>query len=121
MKLARICLKDKSAFSNAILSWAQSKAPDVFPFADKNKAAHALDGLLILNENQSLSPEILEYKAAFDSLQKPIHNIDINGTLSVGISNMALWMERNKCESIFIIGSDALAKNPNLERFLAHI
>jgi hypothetical protein len=50
--------------------------------------------------------------------QKPTLNIDINGTIMVAVSNLDLWVERNRCKKIMMIGSNDLLKNPNLERFL---
>jgi hypothetical protein len=36
----------------------------------------------------------------------------------VAISNLDLWIERNRCKKIMIIGSNELVKNPSLDRFL---
>ena len=76
------------------------------------------DSLLIFNQNQELSPEILELKARYDKQQKPIHKIDINGTLQVGITNLALWLDSTKSKNMFVIGAEELADNLNLERYL---
>jgi hypothetical protein len=50
-----------------------------------------------------------------------VHKIDINGTLMVGVSNLDLWIERNKCKKVLIIGADSLIENPNLERYLERL
>jgi hypothetical protein len=76
---------------------------------------------LIFNQNQHLTRDIIEYKSVFDKLQKPIHNIDINGTLSVGKNNLELWIAVNKCKTILIVGADELTNNVNLNRFLESI
>ena len=76
------------------------------------------DSLLIFNQNQELSPEILELKARYDKQQKPIHKIDINGTLQVGVTNLALWLDSTKSKNLLVIGAEELADNPNLERYL---
>jgi len=34
------------------------------------------------------------------------------------LSNLALWIESVKAKQVFIIGSDELSQNPNLERYL---
>jgi hypothetical protein len=65
-----------------------------------------------------LSAEILEVKALFDKQQKPVHKIDINGTLRVGITNFELWLETNKVKSLLILGAEELTSNPNLERYI---
>ncbi|MEY4991860.1 MAG: hypothetical protein RI948_734 [Bacteroidota bacterium] len=76
------------------------------------------DSLLIFNQNQELGPEILELKARYDKQQKPVHKIDINGTLQVGITNFALWLDSTKAKNLLVIGAEELADNPNLERYL---
>ena len=69
-------------------------------------------------ENQVLKQDVQELRTQFDKYQKPILHIDINGTLAVGKSNLDLWIERNKCRSVLILGADDLVGNVNLERFL---
>lgn len=76
------------------------------------------DSLLIFNQNQELSPEIIELKARYDKQQKPVHKIDINGTLQVGVTNFALWLDSTKAKNVLVIGAEELADNPNLERYL---
>jgi len=75
------------------------------------------DSLLIFNQNQELTPEIQEIKTAYDKQQKPVHKIDINGTLMVGVSNLDLWVETNKCRRILVLGAEELVTNHNLERY----
>ena len=65
-----------------------------------------------------LLKEIEEMERIAKNNQKPTLNIDINGTLMVAVSNLDLWVERNRCKKIMIIGSNDLVKNPNLDRFL---
>ena len=65
--------------------------------------------------------EIAELRDIFDHKQKPVHKIDINGTLMVGVSNLDLWIERNKCKKVLIIGAESLIENPNLERYLERL
>ncbi len=76
------------------------------------------DSLLIFNQNQEMSPEIMELKARYDKQQKPVHKIDINGTLQVGVTNFALWLDSTKAKHVLVIGAEELAENPNLERYL---
>jgi hypothetical protein len=35
----------------------------------------------------------------------------------VGISNLDLWVETNKCKKILVLGGEELAANLNLERY----
>lgn len=121
MKINRIFLKSNSKFSTSIATWANTKADEVFSINEKNTLASSIEGLLIFSQSQYLNSEILEMKAAFDKLQKPIHGIDIDGTLTVGVSNLGLWLEHNRCKSILILGADELSQNINLERFLNNI
>ena len=121
MLVDRIILKLNKKFSNSIEPWATSNCNDLVQLADKNLDIISIDSLLIFNQNQILTQDVSDLRVQFDKLQKPILHIDINGTLSVGISNLELWIERNKCRSILILGADDLVNNINLERFLQSI
>lgn len=122
MKLDTIFLKQNSKFSQHFTSWAEEKQYIVEDFNDKQEDPDTgIDGLVIFNENQNVEKELSEIRAMFDHKQKPVHKIDINGTLMVGISNLDLWIERNKCKKILVIGADNLLTNPNLERYLSNL
>ena len=118
MKAETIFLLTGNKFSNAITAWAAARADEVLQVSDKLPDFFDLtDSLLIFNQNQELTPEIQEIKKAYDKQQKPTHKIDINGTLMVGISNLDLWVETNKCRHILVLGGEELAANLNLERY----
>jgi hypothetical protein len=122
MKLDKIFLKNNSRFSNLLTNWANQRNYEVEEFTEKKEDPEAgIDGLVIFNQNQTLDKEISELRDLFDHKQKPVHKIDINGTLMVGVSNLDLWIERNKCKKVLIIGADSLIENPNLERYLERL
>ena len=121
MLVDSILLKANKNFSNSISTWAISICNDLRQLTNKELDITTIDSLLIFTQNQILTQDISDYRAQFDKLQKPILHIDINGTLAVGISNLELWIERNKCRSILILGADDLVNNINLERFLNSI
>ncbi len=118
MKVETIFLLTGNKFSNAISAWATARAGEVVQVSDKiGDFFDRTDSLLIFNQNQELTPEIQELKTAYDKQQKPVHKIDINGTLMVGISNLDLWVETNKCKRILVLGAEELVANHNLERY----
>jgi len=120
MKVASIYLLAGHPFSSAIQNWANVHAQELILAQEKPADFfEATDSLLIFNQNQELSAEILEVKSLFDKQQKPVHKIDINGTLRVGITNFELWLETNKVKSLLILGSEELVANTNLERYLS--
>jgi hypothetical protein len=122
MKLNTIFLKGNSKFSNALQAWATDRNFELAEFNDKSENAdEGIDGLVIFNENQEMDRETVEIRALFDNNQKPVHKIDINGTLMVGVSNLDLWLERNSCKKVLIVGSDSLVSNVNLERFISNL
>ena len=121
MLVDSILLKANKNFSNSIAPWALSNCNDLRQLTNKELDITTIDSLLIFTQNQILTQDISDNRAQFDKLQKPILHIDINGTLAVGISNLELWIERNKCRSILILGADELVSNVNLERFLNSI
>lgn len=118
MKAETIFLLTGNKFSNAISTWASARAGEVVEVSDKlPDFFDRTDSLLIFNQNQELTPEIQEIKKAYDKQQKPVHKIDINGTLMVGVANLDLWVETNKCKQILVLGGEELASNSNLERY----
>jgi hypothetical protein len=122
MKLETLYLKNNSRFAHLLTSWAHERNYTVDEFSDKNEDADSgIDGLVIFNQNQTVDKELAEIRDIFDHKQKPVHKIDINGTLMVGVSNLDLWIERNRCKKVLFIGSDSLVENPNLERYLENI
>ena len=122
MKLDKIYLKTNSRFSEFLNLWATDNNYSVADFSEKNDDSdEGIDGLVIFNENQEVDRDILDIRAVFDNHQKPVHRIDINGTLMVGISNLDLWIERNSCKKVLFIGADVLVENPNLERYITNL
>ena len=119
MKVTKVYVQTNSAFADKISEWLIKKKIDVLTFSEKeDNALKVIDGLVIFNESKSLPKEIEEMERIAKNNQKPTLNIDINGTLMVAVSNLDLWVERNRCKKIMIIGSNELVKNPNLDRFL---
>jgi hypothetical protein len=122
MKLNKILLRSNSKFSVVLNTWANEKGYEVEDFDDKTEnPTEGVDGLVIFTQNQTIDKEILEFRDMFDHRQKPVHKIDINGTLIVGISNLDLWIERNKCKKVLFIGADNLLENMNLVRYMEHL
>ncbi len=122
MKVDVVFVRGNSKFSSLISKWAINKSSEVKVITDKfQDHFQQIDGLLIFNENQKLIKEIQEISTYFDKQQKVIHKIDINGTLMVAISNLELWFESTKVKKVYVVGSDELILNPNLDRFLQSI
>jgi len=123
MKVDKIFLRSNTTFSKKVSGWLNNKGIDSY-ILDENKKTNpilTLDGLVIFNENQHLPKDIESLKIQFDQSQKPVYKVDINGTLRAGVSNFALWIEQNKCKNMMLAGSDKLASNPNLERYLLNM
>jgi hypothetical protein len=119
MKIESVYFKSNSLFGNFIGPWFTSRNIISQEYTNKSEDADdGIDGLVIFSENQEVDRDILEVKASFDRRQKPVHKIDINGTLMVGMSNLDLWAEQSKCKNLLLIGGDELVKNHNLDRYI---
>lgn len=119
MNIKEIFTAEGSSFGQAISTWAESLNAEVHPIDLKNNELfEGVDGLVLFHETHDITKGNQEILGIFENKQRAISKIDINGTLMVAVSNFSLWMERNKCKSLLIIGADELLKNPNLERFL---
>ena len=120
MKLELIYLKPYSTFSLHIAEWAKNRGIDTMDYDFKAEEQIA-DGLLLINENQTIEKEMEEIHELFDLKHIPTQKIDVNGTLQVALSNYQMWQSNYKCKSILILGSDSLVANENLDRFLLKI
>ena len=120
MKLELIYLKPDSTFSLHIEEWAKNRGIETMEYDLKSEEI-VVDGLLLINENQTIEKEMEEIHTLFDMKHIPTQKIDINGTLQVALSNYQMWQSNFKCKSILILGSDNLIKNKNLDRFLSKI
>jgi hypothetical protein len=117
MKIDCIYLKSNSKFGQFLSPWLQERNLTSADYKNKiEEADEGIDGIVIFSENQEVDKEDEDLKNAFDRRQKPVHKIDINGTLMVAVSNLDLWLERNRCKKVLFVGDEALVKNPNLER-----
>lgn len=120
MNVTKVYLLTESLFSSKISEWLLKKKIDILTFRpNEDNALKVIDGLVIFNESKFLTKELDEMERLAKANQKPTLNIDINGTIMVAVSNLDLWVERNRCKKIMILGSEELVKNPNLERFLS--
>lgn len=117
MKVDCIFYRTNTQFGNFIHSWLQSREINNAEFKSKNEDLdEGIDGIVIVTENQEIPKEIEDIANAFDFRQKPVHTMDINGTLMVAVSNLDLWIERNRCKKILFVGDDVLLKNARLEK-----
>jgi hypothetical protein len=122
MKLSHIAIKNGSRIAEHLNHWASKNNIPVEEIALKPEVDDiTVDGLVVLNQNQEMDKEAQEIRVFFDRKLKPVHNIDINGTVSASVSNLELWIERNRCKSVLFICTDTVLNNPNLERFFLHL
>lgn len=121
MKIAKVYIRKESVFGQRINQWAIDHNLDCIEVAGTEEEVERIDGLVIFNQNQDVAKEILDIRSIFDHHQKPVQRIDINGTLAAGVSNFALWLERNRCQNILLLGAESLIENPNLERYLDNL
>lgn len=118
MKIEKIYVKPNQNFSKRLIQWASENTVECLEVNTDDEFDEIMDGLVIFNQNQDMERDDLEIRRLFDSKQKPVQRIDINGTLMVGVSNFSLWLERNGCKHILMLGSESLIENPNLDRYL---
>jgi hypothetical protein len=118
MKLKKVFIKPNASFAGLLTDWAQNNELEIEPLPLEEGFDENVEGLVILNQNLDIEKDLQEIRNIFDKTLKPVQRIDINGTLMVGVSNFSLWLERNGCSNILILGADSLKDNPNLSRYL---
>lgn len=117
MKLKKVFIKSGTPLVSIVTEWANANHLEVVELTFDDGFGKSVDGLVIINQNSDETKDILDIRKIFDSTLKPVHRIDINGTLMVGVSNFSLWLERNGCKNVLFIGAENLKDNPNLTRY----
>lgn len=117
MSVSTIFVQSDKPFSMSITEWAGEQGIQVEIY-DGRAEEQQVEGLLLITENQDVEREHSEIYSAFYDKHTPTQRIDINGTLQVAINGFGMWLRSNKCQRILILGSDKLASNDNLQRFL---
>ena len=121
MKVEKVFVKPGATLSLKLIDWALANNLESAELPLDESFEEKVDGLVIFNQNQDVDREFLDIRKVFDDRQKPVQRIDINGTMMVGVSNFSLWLERNGCKNILVLGADSLCENPNLERYLENM
>ncbi|MES2798876.1 MAG: hypothetical protein V4638_02565 [Bacteroidota bacterium] len=122
MKVDCIYYKANTQFGSFIYNWLQSRDINNAELSNKNEDLdEGIDGIVIVTENQEIPREIEEIVNLFDFRQKPVHTMDINGTLMVAVSNLDLWLERNRCKKVLFVADDTLVKNVRLEKMFEQL
>lgn len=112
---------EDNSFGKLIQEWAATF--NVVPVGGELKSfdINSFDGLIIFHENHDILKSHSDLLENFETRQKGISKIDLNGTLSVAKSNFELWLERNRSKKILVVGDEHLSSNVNVERFLNEI
>ena len=120
MILETIYLKSDSTFSTIIAEWATSLGVQTVDYDFKSEEQQ-VDGLLLINANQDIEKDLDDIHSLFDLKHFPTQKVDVNGTLQVAISSFEIWLQKFKCKRLLILGSEKLAENENLTRFLVRL
>lgn len=119
MNLETIYVIADSKFGKNIAEWADSKEIGVTSTPQKNnELSEIVDGVVVFHENHNFTKEDNETQDILSENNKPIHRVDLNGTLSATNSNFMMWLDRNKPNSLLFLGDDEVIKNENLSVFL---
>jgi hypothetical protein len=118
MRLNKIYTIGDNPFTQRINSWCKTNKIDFHAFVKDDKLNGEFDGLVIFHEDHNLDSLELDLRSDFEKKLKPIHKIDVNGTKQVSVSHFGLWVERNSCKELLIVGNDKLVDNLSFEALL---
>ena len=122
MKIETIYVIENTKFGKAIGEWAEDKRIQVVATSQRNNDfSELVNGVVLFHENHNFSKEDDETQEQLSSDNKPVHKVDINGTLAATNSNFNMWLDRNRPDSLLILGDDDVANNPNFSTFLKGI
>lgn len=122
MKIEIIYVIEDNKFGKAITEWAEDKRIQVVPTNQKkDDLSELVNGVVLFHENHNFSKDDDEMQEEMSRGNIPVHKVDINGTLAATNSNFNMWLDRNRPQSLLILGDEEVAKNGNLESFLKGI
>lgn len=122
MTIKTVYVIEDNKFGKSITEWTEDKRIEAVPVDQKNNdLSEKVDAVVVFHENHNFSKEDEETHSYLTENNKPGYKIDINGTLAATNSNFTMWLERNRPESLLILGQADVAKNPNFKRFLESI
>lgn len=111
---------ENNAFGKIIQEWASAYNVPTH-VQDKTIDMETIDGLVVFHENHDILKHHHDVMDLFNTHQIGISKVDVNGTLSVAVSNFELWLDRNRAKHLLVVGDEKLGKNPNLIRFLDNL
>ena len=118
--LKKIYIENGNDFATYLSNWAEGKSVPVEVVELKpEELIEQCDSLVIFHENHNIIKEYSDLRETFDAKHIPVHKIDINGTMVVAVSQFEIWLDRNKCKNILVLGDAELKDNSNIERFFA--
>ena len=121
MKIDKFYILSRGKFADTIKSWANDHQIEVVEQMNGSALYDVIDGAILFHINHNISKELNELHKEIDMNNRPIHKIDVNGTLAATVSNFTMWIERNKPERILVLGGDEVENSNNLHRFLTSI
>jgi hypothetical protein len=121
MTTIRHIILSQNGCAKVLKDWSAQLGIDLLVPESKQDLIEQGQGLVVLHENHTFSKEMQETMELFEKNHKPIHKVDINGTLSAISGNLTMWIEMNKIHTPVIIGGEELEKNENLQRFLEKV
>jgi hypothetical protein len=122
MTIRTVYVIEENNFGKSITEWTEDKRIEAVAVDQKkNDLLEDIDAVVVFHENHNFSKEDEETHTFLTDNNKPGYKIDINGTLAATNSNFTMWLDRNKPNSLLILGQSDVTKNPNFKRFLESI
>ncbi|RYM35904.1 hypothetical protein ERX46_02620 [Brumimicrobium glaciale] len=122
MKLETIYVIEDNKFGKAITEWAEDKRIQVVPANQKkDDLSEIVNGVVLFHENHNFTKDDDDMQTEMSRGNIPVHKVDINGTLAATNSNFNMWLDRNRPQSLLILGDEEIANNANLQNFLKGI
>ncbi|RFC53585.1 hypothetical protein [Brumimicrobium aurantiacum] len=122
MKVETIYVIENNKFGKAIAEWAEDKRIQVVHTTKKkDDLSELVEGVVLFHENHNFTKDDDDIQSELSERNTSVHKVDINGTLAATNSSFNMWLDRNRPNSILILGDEKVAKNGNLENFLKGI
>lgn len=122
MNINKLYLINENDFTAAIQNWAIGASFEhIEPANLNNMLEESIDGAVVFHVNHNFNKEIVDKLKLLENHNLSLHKVDINGTIAATVSNLEMWLDRNRPKNVLVMGCNDVAKSDNLNKFLLNL
>ena len=121
MLLNQVLIRNRNRFDSAAEEWAKNYGAQVNLLDNKENLNEQIDSMIIFSADQNISKEVLELRKLMEQRNKPVHLVDINGTIRASAVSFQLWLDNNTPQKTLVVGEDDLVDSSRLKTYFERL